>query len=161
LSQVVASRCLTPPECQQMLPAVLEALAYIHGRALVHGHLKPANIMAAQERVKISSDGLSVAGAASSELDAPSVYDPPERAKEGASAAGDVWSLGMMLSEVLTQKVPALEAGRREPVLPRAVPAVLADVVRHCLCLDPKQRWTVQQIAARLAPVAAASPTRK
>jgi TonB family protein len=160
LSQVVASRSLTPQECQEMLPAVLEALRYVHRQGFAHGRLKPVNIMAAQDRVKLSCDGLSVAGESSKDLGAPSVYDPPEAAAEGLSPAGDVWSLGMTLVEALTQKVPVLEAGRKEPSLPRSVPVVLADVVRHCLCLEPKQRWTVEQIAARLSPVAAASPTR-
>ena len=160
LSQVVAARPLTPQECQEMLPPVLEALTYVHRQGFAHGRLRPANIMAAQERVKLSRDGLTVPGEGSNDLGTPSVYDPPEAATEGLSPAGDVWSLGMTLVEVLTQKVPVLTAGRKEPALPNSVPAVLADVVRHCLCLDPKQRWTVEQIAARLTPVAAASPTQ-
>ena len=160
LSQVVATRSLTSQECQEMLPPVLEALTYINRQGFAHGRLRPANIMAAQERVKLSCDGLTVPGEGSNDLGTPSVYDPPETASEGLSPAGDVWSLGITLVEVLTQKVPVLTAGRKEPLLPNSVPAVLADVVRHCLCLDPKQRWTVEQIAARLTPVAAASPTR-
>src|SRR5690242_4143351 len=160
LSQVVAARPLTPQECQEMLPPVLEALTYVHRQGFAHGRLRPANIMAAQERVKLSCDGLTVPGEGSNDLGTPSVYDPPEAGTEGLSPAGDVWSLGMTLMEVLTQKVPVLTAGRKEPALPNSVPAVLADVVRHCLCLDPKQRWTVEQIAARLTPVAAASPTQ-
>ncbi len=160
LSQVVAARPLTAQECQEMLPPVLEALTYVHRQGFAHGRLRPANIMAAQERVKLSCDGLTVPGEGSNDLGTPSVYDPPEAASEGLSPAGDVWSLGMTLMEVLTQKVPVLTAGRKEPALPNSVPAVLADVVRHCLCLDPKQRWTVEQIAARLTPVAAASPTQ-
>lgn len=151
LSQVVTTRALTPRECQDMLPAVLEGLAYIHRRGFVHGHLKPANIMAVQEQVKIACDGLCRAGEVSSALGTPSGYDPPEAAKEGLSAAGDVWSLGITLAEVLSQKVPVLEGGRADLVLPPSMPTALADVVRHCLCLDPRQRWTIGEIAARLA----------
>ncbi|MGE5206436.1 MAG: serine/threonine protein kinase [Chlamydiota bacterium] len=151
LAQVVASRALTSQECQEMLPPVLEALAYMHSQGFIHGHVKPANIMAAEERVKIACDGLVPPG----NVGAPGVYDPPESSTQGLSPAGDVWSLGMTLVEVMTQKVPALEAGRREAVLPREVPAALVNVIRKCLCLDPKQRWTVGQITAALAPVPA------
>ncbi|HEV2116392.1 MAG TPA: TonB family protein [Terriglobales bacterium] len=158
LSQVVPTRALTPQECQEMLPPVLDALAYLHARGFVHGHIKPANIMGVQERVKISADGLCLAGEPGSALGPPSVYYPPETAKEGLSPAGDVWSLGMTLAEVLTRKVPVVEAGGMKPPLPASVPAPLADVVHHCLCLDPKQRWTVSEIAARLAP---ASPPQQ
>ena len=42
-----------------MLTAVLKTLAYIHAEGFVHGCLTPTgNIMAAGDRVKISSDGL-------------------------------------------------------------------------------------------------------
>ncbi|HET7748637.1 MAG TPA: TonB family protein [Terriglobales bacterium] len=160
LAQVVAARSLTPQECQEMLPPVLEALTYVHRHGFALGRLRPANIMAAQDRVKLSCDGLTVPGEGSNDLGTPSVYDPPETASEGLSPAGDVWSLGMTLVEVLTQKAPVLEAGRKETALPPSVPSVLADVARHCLCLDPKQRWSVEQIATRVSPVAAAAPTR-
>jgi TonB family protein len=108
--------------------------------------------------VKLSCDGLTLAGEASSVLGVASVYDPPEAAREGLSPAGDVWSLGMTLVEVLTQKLPVLEAGRKEPVLPRSVTPTLAEVIRHCLQLDPRQRWTVEQIKARLAPARVPAP---
>jgi len=78
LSQVVATRPLTPQECQEMLPPVLEALTYVHRQGFAHGRLRPANIMAAQERVKLSCDGLTVPGEGSNDLGTPSVYDPPE-----------------------------------------------------------------------------------
>ncbi|HSB76185.1 MAG TPA: TonB family protein [Terriglobales bacterium] len=158
LSQVLVSRALTPGECGDMLRPLLEALAYIHRQGFVHGRLKPSNILASQERVKLSTDGLCKPGEASSELGAASVYDPPETATEGLSAAGDVWSLGMTLVQVLTQKVPVLEAGRTGPVLPPSIPRVFVDVARRCLRLDPKQRWTVGEVAARVAPGPAALP---
>jgi TonB family protein len=152
LSQVVGTRALTPGECRQMLPPVLDALGYIHRKGFVHGHIKPSNIMAVGEQVKISCDGLVLAGEPSTQLGTPSVYDPPETATEGLSPAGDVWSLGMLVVEVLTRKVPVLEAGRKEPLLPAAAPRPLLDVVRHALRLDRSRRWTVSEIAARLAP---------
>jgi TonB family protein len=149
LSQVVATRALTPRECQEMMPAVLQGLAYLHRHGFVHAHLKPANIMAVEDRVKISSDGLCQAGEARSA--SATVYDPPEATAEGLSSAADVWSLGMTLVEVLTRKAPLLDAGRTDPILPPATPTPLCDVVRHCLRLEPKQRWTIGEIEARLA----------
>lgn len=151
LSQVAATRALTPRECQEMLPAVLEGLAYIHRQGFVHGHLKPSNILAVEDKVKLSCDGLCLAGEAGSALGAPSVYDPPEIATEGLSPATDVWSLGVTLVEVLTRKVPVLDAGRTDPILPPSMPTPLADIVRHCVRLGSKQRWTVADITARLA----------
>src|SRR5436309_3679581 len=61
VSQILAERPLTPAETLDLLQPALEALAYVHSQGFVHGHLKPANIMAAQDQLKISSDGLYLA----------------------------------------------------------------------------------------------------
>src|SRR5579863_2521280 len=58
LSQIIPQRALSPAEAREMLRPVLEALAYLHGKGMVHGHVKPANIMAVGEELKISSDGI-------------------------------------------------------------------------------------------------------
>ena len=55
LSQIIPQRALSPAETREMLRPVLEALAYLHGKGLVHGHVKPANILAVGEELKISS----------------------------------------------------------------------------------------------------------
>src|SRR5213079_3146780 len=51
LSQILPERALTAPETLDMLKPSLEALAYLHSQGLVHGHLKPANIMAIQDQL--------------------------------------------------------------------------------------------------------------
>jgi serine/threonine protein kinase len=58
LSQVLTQRKITPAEAREILEPTLEALAYVHGKGFVHGHMKPANIMAVDDRVVVSSDGL-------------------------------------------------------------------------------------------------------
>lgn len=150
LSQVLRHRPLTPAESQDMLASVLDALAYIHGKGFVHGHLKPANIMAVDDQLKISSDGLCGVGK-SSGLGKPSVYDPPETESGEISPAADAWSLGMTVVEALTQHLPVWDrAGQAEPTLAETLPAPFLEIVHHCLRRDPKHRWTVADIAARL-----------
>jgi serine/threonine protein kinase len=58
LLQILPHRPLTPAEAREMLEPVLDALAYVHGQGFVHRHIKPANIMAVEDQLKISSDGL-------------------------------------------------------------------------------------------------------
>jgi serine/threonine protein kinase len=53
LSQILPVRALSPAEAEYMLRSVIEALAYLHGQGLVHGHLKPSNVMAVDEKLKI------------------------------------------------------------------------------------------------------------
>jgi TonB family protein len=153
LSQVVPVRPLTAAEAGEMLRPTLEALAYLHGRGLVHGHMKPSNIMAVGEQLKISSDGICAArNPAIGRGSRPTAYDAPEVGTRGASGAGDVWSLGVTLVEVLTQRLPEWEfKGQEEPRLPR-MPAPFGDIAKQCLRRDPQQRCSLGDIAARLNP---------
>ncbi len=154
LSQVVPVRALTPAEARDMLRPVIEALAYLHGKGLVHGHIKPTNIMAVGEELKISSDGICTARETTLGSTKPTVYDAPEAGTRGGSPAADVWSLGVTLVEVLTQKLPAWEfKGQEEPELPR-MPAPFGDIAKQCLRRDPQRRCTLAEIAARLDPEA-------
>lgn len=150
LSQIIPQRGLTEAEAIEVLKPALDVLAYIHAKGSVHGRIKPANIMACGDQLKLSSDGLRRTG---DPIIGRGPYGPPEAV---ASPAGDVWSLGMTLVEALTQQVPAWD--RNAPgnaVVPNTLPAPLLEIARHCLLRDPKQRWTIADIAARLDPTAA------
>ena len=59
LAEVLRERPLTTDETRDMLQPVAEALAYLHGQGLVHGNLKPSNILAVEDTVKISSEAVS------------------------------------------------------------------------------------------------------
>jgi TonB family protein len=151
LSQVVARRPLSPAEASDILGPVVDALAYVHAEGFVHCRLKPANVMADDDLLKISSDGLCRIGESSGAAGKPGAYDPPEAAGGRISPAGDVWSLGMTLAEALTQRLPVWErTNQAEPSLPSNLPPEILDLARHCLRRDPQLRWTVADIAARL-----------
>jgi TonB family protein len=157
LAQVIPSRALTADEAREMLGAVLDALAYLHGKGFVHGHLKPVNIMARDDQLKLSSDGIRRVGEALDRSGRLDEYDPPEHAPEAfslvdrTSTAGDIWSLGMAIVETTTQTlVVTSSTEQREPLVPLTLPEPLLDIARHCLLRHPQERWTVSQIAARL-----------
>ena len=156
LSQVVPRRPLTEIEAAELLSPVLGALAYLHAKGLVHSRIKPANIMASGDQLKLSSDGIRRAGDPISE---PTGYDPPEAT---SSSAGDIWSLGLTLVEVLTQRLLAWDRhAQSDPNVPKTLPAPLLDIARHCLRRDPARRWTLADIAKRLNPPLAAQRTEK
>jgi TonB family protein len=169
LSQFLPQRPLTPAEARDVLTPTLEALAFLHGEGLVHGHVRPSNILAIEDQLKLSSDGISSAdehaeqsllpaaeprqSVTASSLRHPSPYDPQEIAKGIVSPAGDIWSLGLTLVEALTQHLPAAPGDApQDPVVPDTLPAVFQDIARHCLHRDPQRRWTVVEIGARLNP---------
>ena len=153
LSQILPHRPLTPAESQDMLVPVLDVLAYLHAKGLVHGNLKPSNIMAVDNQLKVSSDKLFKVGESIGRVAKPSVYDAPETSSGGFSPAADAWSLGMTLAECLTQRPPLWDTPKSgEPVVPETLPEPFLSIVRHCLHRDPQRRWTVADIKARVQP---------
>jgi len=150
LSQIIPERPLTVSEAREMLHPVLDALAYLHERGLVHGHLRPSNVMVVNDQVKISGDGIHVVGEDDGHFSTPTVYDAPE-VVQTISPAADVWSLGVTLVEALDQHVPVWNRSTdTRPVVPKSVPQPLADIAQECLRVDPRRRCTLGKIKARL-----------
>jgi TonB family protein len=157
LSQILPERPLTPAEARAMLKSTLDALAFLHEKGFVHGRLKPANIMVISGQMKVSSDGFHRIGESSVGLGTSSTYDPPEAARGESSAAGDVWSLGMVLVEALTQHpLTWVETKQDNP----QVPAPFLDIARYCLRRDPRERWTAAEIAKMLKQLSSPSPRK-
>jgi TonB family protein len=151
LAEVITERPLTPPEVRDLLKPALDALGYLHGRGFVHGRLKPANVLAAKDRLKLSSDWLFIPGDATAPPERASVFDPPEKASGKISPAGDVWSLGMTLVAALTQHPPSWsDKELTDPEVPADLSAPFFDLVRGCLRRDPEQRLTIAGIGERL-----------
>lgn len=158
LSQILPQRALTPEETRDMLSPVLDALEYLHGKGFVHGDLKPANILATGDHLKLSSDAISRIGESQSVSRRAGTYDPPEAISGVLTPTADTWSLGMTLVEVLTQHLPEWEPGtNREPAVAATLPAPFLEIARQCLRLEPHQRISIADIAARLNPRAAAA----
>jgi len=185
LAQFLPQRPLTPAEARDVLTPALDALAYLHAEGLVHGHVRPSNIMAIDDCLKLSSDAISSIAEHSESSEASTEsgrggvptglrnqtpYDAPEAADGNISPAADIWSLGMTLVEMLTQRLPVVEADTlpsvrpQDPQLPDTLPALFLDIAQHCLQRDPQRRWTVVEISARLKPTtpapAVAAPER-
>ncbi len=149
LGQILPQRPLTPEETRDLLEPALDALAFIHGKGLVHGRLKPSNVMAAQDQLKLSSDSLMKVGEPVAGSARASAYDAPEIASGKILPASDSWSLGVTLMEALTQRLPAREIGMGEP-MPETVPAPFMGIAHCCLRRDPERRCSAADIAARL-----------
>jgi len=152
LAEILVDRPLTPEEVQQMLRPVLDAFAYLHRLGFVHGHIKPANVFAVGDQVKLSSDNARPLGETGRVLGLPRIPVATEVATgEGFSPALDVLSLGTLLVEALTQRPPLWKGTERaRPVLPKTLPAPFREIASHCLRRDPQDRWTVAQIRAQL-----------
>jgi serine/threonine protein kinase len=150
LAQILPERALTAEEAHVALPPILRALQFLHDKGFVHGRLQPANILAIEDQVKLSSDSLAALGDPGRTRTL-AAYDPPEAALGDVSWASDVWQLGMTLVEILTQRLPVSDPTRRRPPeIPAEVPEPFREIAEHCLRVDPRKRWTVAKIMSRL-----------
>jgi TonB family protein len=155
LQEIVSDRKLSIAEAEEMLPPVLDALAFLHGQHLVHGRLKPSNILAVGDHIKISPDSIhSASGAGRAPATRTSDYDPPEIIG-GAGAAGDIWSLGMTLMKASGVQLPAAGDGSA------VSGGRFVELLDHCLDPDPEKRWTVEQIRSWLKGVTLSAPTAR
>ena len=153
LGQILPGRPLTAQETEFMLRSTVEVLGYLHGAGLVHARLKPANLMAVGDDLKVASDSVCAAGERNPLPLATTPYDAPEFTAAGPSAAGDVWSLGVTLVEALTQRIAPGAAFRDgQAILPEGTPVTFLQIARECLRLDPERRWSSREIAAHLMP---------
>jgi TonB family protein len=152
LASVLADRPLSVEETDEVLASVLDGLIYLHREGFAHGHLKPANILAVADQLKISADGISRIGEPVRSQWRPGAYDSPEMQAQGASPAGDMWSLGLILVEALTQHLPNGKNSAVAPMIPETVPAQFRRIAADCLQIDPRQRPTAPDLADRLRP---------
>ncbi|MEA2294005.1 MAG: eukaryotic-like serine/threonine-protein kinase [Solirubrobacteraceae bacterium] len=151
---------LDPTLAVDLTVQVLRAARFAHKRGIIHRDIKPHNVIVDYEgRVKVTDFGIARAGASdmteTGAIMGTAAYLSPEQAQGHAvSAASDLYSIGIMLYELLTGQVPfdaesavtiALKQVSEEPLPPRALnPAVspeLEDVVLRALQKDPMNRF--------------------
>jgi len=169
LSEILPQRPLAPNEVTELLPPLLDALSYLHSQGFVHGRVKPSNVHATGDQLKLSADQISSATELDSARRRRDVYDAPETAAGIISPAGDVWSIGVTLVAALTQNVSfdGQSQGQgqtqgantsRDPDPPETVPQPFRGIARECLHLDPKRRCSLEEIQARLQPAGRSVP---
>lgn len=156
------SRTLTPSRSASLVAQVAAALGYAHRSGVVHRDVKPGNILITSDgQVKVTDFGIAQAVSSEDNLAVEgsvmgtATYFSPEQA-EGAAVDGrsDVYSLGVVLFEMLTGRAPFIgdspvEVSRQHVhgVMPKPsdfnaqIPSDLEAIVLMALAKSPTQRY--------------------
>lgn len=144
---------------------VCSGLAYAHSRGVIHRDIKPDNVQILPGgHVKITDFGIArlmeepTITADGQVFGTPSYMSPEQVAGRPLDARTDLFSLGVMLFEMLTGKKPftgdtvvtiTYNIMNQEVMIPPTVPPYLERVIRKALSKEPHQRYaTAEEMAA-------------
>jgi eukaryotic-like serine/threonine-protein kinase len=162
LRSILSERgCLSPDEAVNIAAQVADGLTYAHGRGVIHRDIKPTNIMLNRDGIaKITDFG--IARMRSSELKtmtgmilgSPRYMSPEQVAGKRADQRSDIFSLGVVLYEMLTGQAPfqadtvhgvmyqTMNATAPAPSTVKAgLPKILDYIVAKALAKVPEARY--------------------
>jgi serine/threonine-protein kinase len=163
---------LSPERCGRIVRQLCEVLQAAHGLGIVHRDLKPANIMIVDpntpyELVKVMDFGLAklvekdpgikkvTVTNAEFAVGTPGYMCPEQARGEPMDSRGDLYSVGVILFELLTGQLPFAGKSTMDMLLAHAteepptfaaigasewVPLAIEHVVQSCLAKDPADR---------------------
>ncbi len=163
LKQYMRKKVVLPwQEVLRLSTQVVRALCHAHSRGIIHMDIKPQNIMILPDgTVKIADFGIAqieeavAPGQTSDEAVGSVHYISPEQAHgEAVDARSDIYSLGVVMYEMLTGKLPfagdtveqvAIQQYTLIPDAPSQfnpkIPAELEDITLHAMEPDPDERY--------------------
>jgi predicted Ser/Thr protein kinase len=172
---------LPAPEASRILREVAWALAYAHGRGIVHRDVKPDNILleAGTGRALVTDFGIAhggedpIAGTDPGKIMGTAHFMSPEQAaNEPVDGRSDIYALGVVGYLAVSGRLPfestnlpallVKQATEAPPTVMKAapgLPSALGAAIDRCLARDPAERFADgEALAAALVPAADGRP---
>jgi serine/threonine protein kinase len=155
---------LTSSSLLALAAGLAKSLTAIHAAGVVHGDLKPSNVLLALDGPRVIDFGISQAAEvaplarAGLVVGTPSFMSPEQAAGEEVGPLSDVFSLGAVLAFAATGRKP-FGAGQPATVLERVVreaadlegaPAEVRPLIEQCLVKDPLRRPAAAELLAEV-----------
>jgi len=157
---IMESGVIPPAEAMDIAKKVLSALSFAHRHDIVHRDIKPHNMVLTSEgEVKVTDFGIARAGASTmtqtGTILGTAHYLSPEQARgQEVGVTSDIYSMGVVLYEMLTGRVPfdgenpvsiALKHVHEAPVRPTelnpAIPTPLQTIMLKAMAKNPENRY--------------------
>jgi serine/threonine protein kinase len=155
-------------EAVPLFTQLCDAVQYAHEEGIIHRDLKPQNVLLQRSRVLLADFGIARDTAEAQHMTTTGTgigtveYMAPEQAVGQATKQSDIYSLGIVLYQLVTGRVPYtgttpyqvltkhIYAPLPDPrLLNPNLPAELVEVLQHALAKDPEQRFASAQALGR------------
>ena len=157
---------------------VATALGVAHRKGVIHGDVKPANILITEDdRIKLTDFGMARLASRDSKdtplLGSPAYWCPEQIVGKPQDARSDIFSLGVVMYEMVTGHRP-FDADSLQGICSRilsstplppshanpSVPVAFSELIASCLAKDPSQRCaSAEALAERLHPLSRRNAT--